>query len=166
MRTLEFELLYPWKLRKTCYDVMRSKALIMVVVVVLAIIAVGVGVGLLAGHGSGSPQPAPIAQTPANPEPHPAPVAITRPSPVSQPVVDVKPLDTNEPSPLVQTSNITLSATNAANTETNWEEKIDDIVGSDEPDTNKVKQLFALFPEIAGGRPGRSRATSLEPRGR
>ena len=120
----------------------------MVVVVVAVIIAVGVGVGLLAGHGSGGPVP-PATQTQANPEPHPAPAAVTHPSPVSQPpIVDAKPIVTIEPAPIVQTSNITLAATNAAITDTNWEEKIDDIVGSDEPDTNKVKQLFALFPKL------------------
>jgi hypothetical protein len=29
-----------------------------------------------------------------------------------------------------------------------WEEKIDDIVGSDDPDTNKIAQLYALFPKL------------------
>jgi hypothetical protein len=48
---------------------------------------------------------------------------------------------------VVQTNNIAQSATNASS-ETNWEDKIDDIVGSDDPDTNKVKQLFALFPKL------------------
>ena len=39
-------------------------------------------------------------------------------------------------------------STNVAETDTNWEDKIDDIVGSDDADTNKVKQLFALFPTL------------------
>ena len=127
---------------------MRSKALIIVVVVVVAIIAVGVGVGLLAGHGSGGPSPT-NGQTSANPEPNSSPVAMTHTaSGAQQPSTDVKPIITNEPNPIVQTSNFAAAATNSAITETNWEEKIDDIVGSDEADTNKVKQLFALFPKL------------------
>jgi hypothetical protein len=123
---------------------MRSKILIMIAVVAVAIIGIGVGVGLFAGRG-----PGPTAQTPANPESQPPPVAMTHPATQSQnSLVDVKPIITNEPSPVVQTSNLALTATNTAITETNWEEKIDDIVGSDEPDTNKVKQLFALFPKL------------------
>jgi hypothetical protein len=31
---------------------------------------------------------------------------------------------------------------------TNWEDKLDFIIGSDDEDTNKVKQLFALFPTL------------------
>lgn len=120
----------------------------MVVVVVVAIIAVGVGVGLLAGHGSGGLSPT-NTQTSANPEPGPSHAAITHPTPVAQqPSVEVNPILTNEPTPIVQTSNFAAAATNSAITETNWEEKIDDIVGSDEPDTNKVKQLFTLFPKL------------------
>jgi hypothetical protein len=52
-----------------------------------------------------------------------------------------------EPAPVIQTSNIAQTLTNS-DLDTNWEDKIDDIVGSDDPDTNKVKQLFALFPKL------------------
>src|SRR5882724_1401535 len=127
---------------------MRSKALIMIAVVVLAIVVIGVGVGLLAGRGPSGPRNS-AAQTPANPETQPSPLATTHSAPGSQnPPSEVKSILTNEPNPVVQTSNLALAATNTVITETNWEEKIDDIVGSDEPDTNKVKQLFALFPRL------------------
>jgi len=126
---------------------MRSKILIMIAVVAVAIIGIGVGVGLLAGRGPSGLRP--TAQTPANPESQSPPLATTHSAPGSQnPTLDVKPIITNEPAPVVQTSNLALTATNTMASETNWEEKIDDIVGSDEPDTNKVKQLFALFPKL------------------
>jgi hypothetical protein len=127
---------------------MRSKILIMIAVVVVAIVGIGVGVGLLAGRGSSGHQNT-TAQTPANPESQPPTLATTHSAPVSQnPTLDAKPIITNEPNPIIQTSNLSLAATNTTITDTNWEEKIDDIVGSDEPDTNKVKQLFALFPKL------------------
>jgi hypothetical protein len=49
--------------------------------------------------------------------------------------------------------NTALSAASVASaTATNpapaWEEKLDDILGSDGDDTNKVKQLFELFPRL------------------
>ena len=31
---------------------------------------------------------------------------------------------------------------------TNWEEKLDEILSSDDDDTNKVQQLFAMFPKL------------------
>ncbi len=31
---------------------------------------------------------------------------------------------------------------------TNWEEKVDEILGADTDNTNKVRQLFALFPHV------------------
>lgn len=33
-------------------------------------------------------------------------------------------------------------------TSTNWEDKLDEILSSDEEDTNKVKLLFAMFPTL------------------
>jgi len=50
--------------------------------------------------------------------------------------------------PIVQSSNFDQVATNTTGSDTNWEDKIDEIVGSDEPDTNKVKELYALFPKL------------------
>src|SRR6185312_8099876 len=125
---------------------MRSKIFIGVIVLV-AIVGIGVGVGLLAGHNSATtlpvadaqdsgPSTAPVTTHPTQPAPAPNPVPIER---TSAPV---------EIAPIVQASNMAPPSTNVAETDTNWEDKIDDIVGSDDADTNKVKQLFALFPTL------------------
>jgi hypothetical protein len=121
---------------------MRSKILILIVVVVIAIVGIGVGVALLAARASGGP-PA-VAHAPSNSD------ATTHSSTVvtTHPALDMNPTMSNLPAPIVQASNILAAATNTMVSETNWEEKIDEIVGSDEPDTNKVKQLFALFPKL------------------
>jgi hypothetical protein len=47
-----------------------------------------------------------------------------------------------------QATNITEASTNSQAANTNWEDTVDSIIGSDDPDTNKVKQLFALFPTL------------------
>jgi cation diffusion facilitator CzcD-associated flavoprotein CzcO len=36
----------------------------------------------------------------------------------------------------------------SANILTNWEEKVDEILGAETDDTNKVKQLFVIFPNV------------------
>lgn len=47
----------------------------------------------------------------------------------------------------VQTNPIAQASTNLP-ANTNWEDSVDDIVGSDDADTNKVSRLFALFPTL------------------
>jgi hypothetical protein len=69
----------------------------------------------------GATTPAPHVTQPAQPAPHPAPTA-PRPAPV------VVPADTN-----------------AAPT---WEDKVDDILGAEMDDTNRVQLLFAMFPTL------------------
>jgi hypothetical protein len=125
---------------------MRSKLLIVVVVLVV-IVGIGVGVGLLAGRGPGhsqSPTQGLTTETQPVTAPTTKPVAWAQNAPS-----EVKPIITNDSIPLIQASNFaTAINTNASELETNWEDKIDDIVGSDDQDTNKVKQLFALFPKL------------------
>lgn len=126
---------------------MSSKILITVIVLV-AIVGIGVGVGLLAGHSPGN-SPTTASDIPDNSGTHVAAVTPTEtkpPAPLQTPT-DVKPIVAADPAPIIQTSNIALVSTNS-NADTNWEDKIDDIVGSDDADTNKVKQLFALFPKL------------------
>lgn len=125
---------------------MRSKVLIGIVVV-LGIVAVGVGVGLLAGRGSGDVHPVKAAnstdagiQAPAAPAPETRPIEPILPARVQAPPV--------ESLAMAQPSNVVPAMTNASDLDTNWEDKIDAIVGSDDPDTNKVKQLYALFPKL------------------
>lgn len=126
---------------------MRSKLLIGVVVVVV-IIGVGVGVGLLAGRAPSHvpTNPAPVANNPA-PQPAPPPARFTPPPQDTAPQV-VKHSDTNPGTaiPPVQLRNFA-TVTNTPSTN-DWEEKIDDIIGSDDPDTNKVTKLYALFPKL------------------
>ena len=124
---------------------MRSKILIAGLAVVV-IIGVGVGVALLAAHNSTNLPPAPPtvpdhSNPPARPvqiDTHPPQLAHTQESNrvVTPPITNVP----------VQPG-ILVNATNTASTN-DWEEKIDDIVGSDDPDTNKVAKLYALFPTL------------------
>src|SRR5579862_6146528 len=122
---------------------MRSKLLI-----VLGIVAGVLGIGWLIGHlaGGGMGNLPPVAQNP----PPMATQPVTAPAD-TQPMVSTLPLPvlTNPiVTPLVQASNVDLAATNPPDLSTNWEDTIDNIIGSDDPDTNKVKQLFALFPKL------------------
>jgi hypothetical protein len=125
---------------------MRSKILI-AMIVVAAIVGIGVGVGLLAGRGPGNGQSVATQDSSGNQS---STAARTQSTGASQnPPMEVKPVTVPiEPIPVVQTSNIAQTVTNSSDSETNWEDKIDDIVGSDDADTNKVKQLFALFPKL------------------
>ena len=127
---------------------MRSKLLIGVALVI-AIIGVGIGIALLAARTPGNPLP--VAQNPASTGHSGGPDGI-KPANVQPPPMDVRPVASTDSIPLMQTSGsndlAAVANTNASELETNWEDKIDDIVGSDDPDTNKVKQLFALFPKL------------------
>jgi hypothetical protein len=126
---------------------MRSKILITIVVLV-AIVGIGIGVGLLAGRGTGTSHPVVADDSSPNVGTHTVAAAPdTHPTPLPPAPMEVKPIVPVEQIPVIQTSNIALVSTNS-NSDTNWEDKIDDIVGSDDADTNKVKQLFALFPKL------------------
>jgi len=118
----------------------------MAVLAVAAVVGIGVGVGLFAARGPAYSHVA-TAQAP-EPAPAPAPaVAPTHPL-VSNPPLDVKPVVPTDTMPIVQASNFASAPTNTMASNTNWEDKIDEIVGSDEADTNKVKELYALFPKL------------------
>ncbi len=120
---------------------MRSKIVIAGLVVV-AIIGIGVAVALLAARNAATvPPPAPaVVADNSTSQPAPEPVRVapqTHPTPTQE---------VQRTIPTVQPK-ILVNATNAAGTN-DWEEKIDDIVGSDDPDTNKVAKLYALFPTL------------------
>lgn len=124
---------------------MRAKIL-MAVIVVVAVIGIGVGVGLLAARpGKAPPLVATQDSTPHNtpapmPPANPAPIVIQHPQVTPQPA----PI---QPVPVVQSNAVAQPATNT-DTEAEWEDKIDNIIGSDNSDSNKVNQLFALFPTL------------------
>jgi hypothetical protein len=113
---------------------------------VVVIIGVGVGVALLAAHNTSTLPPAPAVANNSNPQLAPDGGHTALSPREFAPTQDVQHPDA---APLV-ISNVpamALNATNAASTN-DWEEKIDDIVGSDDPDTNKVAKLYALFPTL------------------
>ncbi len=124
---------------------MRSKILIVGLAVVV-IIGVGVGVALLAARNSSNLPPAP--PTVANNSNPQMPDRSHPTLPPHEPAITQDVTHADLP-PLVISNvpAIALNATNAAGTN-DWEEKIDDIVGSDDPDTNKVAKLYALFPTL------------------
>lgn len=122
------------------------RKILMTIIIVVAVVGVGVGIGWLAGRGTVTPPP--VAQSP------PDNTAGSHASPGSDDAqsmpVQTAPLHDAPivaPPPSVQTNSIAQVATNLPGS-TNWEDSIDAIVGSDEDDTNKVKQLFALFPKL------------------
>lgn len=111
------------------------------VLVGIVILAVIVGLGYLLGRVGGpstTPRTVPattpqtehqaVAPRPSNPTPptHPA-VPETHTAPVT---------------PRVASSQPTVAVI------TNWEERVEEIIGSDTDDTNKVAQLYALFPRV------------------
>lgn len=120
------------------------------VIVVIGVLAGIVGVGFLIGK---------LASGPSIPPPVPQPVADVGSTAATQHVeVASNPLQrvavpkpalvvTPEPMPVETQAVVQVPATNA-NVLTNWEEMVDNIIGSDGDDTNKVKQLFALFPNL------------------
>lgn len=122
------------------------RKILMVVLVIAAIVGIGVAVGLLAARGPSNSHVA-MAETP-QPAPTPAPVVTPMQPVISNPPLDIKPIVPTDAVPIVQSSNFDQVATNTTGSDTNWEDKIDEIVGSDEPDTNKVKELYALFPKL------------------
>jgi len=126
---------------------MRSK-IVMAGLVVVAVIGIGVGGALLAARSTSNLPPAqpPVADNSAH-QPAPEPVHVSTPPHQSAPTQEIKQTAVAPPTiPTVQPHNL---ANEAATTSTNeWEGKIDDIVGSDDADTNKVAKLYALFPTL------------------
>ena len=122
------------------------RKILMTVIIVAAVVGVGVGIGWLAGRGTVTPPP--IAQTP--PENTVGGHASTVSDDAQSMPIQTAPLHDAPivaPAPPVQTDAVAQVPTNLPGS-TNWEDTIDGIVGSDDADTNKVKQLFALFPKL------------------
>jgi len=120
----------------------------MVVAVVVIIAGGGLGIGYWAAHSSSSvppPQPPVVVSRQDSGgnqgTSHPLdarPTPIQNSQPIAAAVTDSPPIAPVQSNPIVQAS------TNPP-ANTNWEDAVDDIVGSDDPDTNKVSRLFALF---------------------
>jgi hypothetical protein len=115
--------------------------------ILAAIVLVGLGIGWLASRG---PEAKPIGNTSAEPpetsQAEPRPVQAVR----SVQQVSPPPVATNrvpEVRPVVQQPAVAPSTQPSA-TITNWPDRLDDILGAETPDTNKVAQMFALFPQL------------------
>jgi len=123
---------------------MRSK-IVAIVLVVAAIVVIGAGIAYLAARGPAHAPSGPVAvgDNASNPPTSSTPVHV--PTSPQNPATEVPPTVATSSNQVVQPG-ILVPAKNGS--DTNWEEEIDDIVGSDEPDTNKVHQLFALFPKL------------------
>jgi len=114
--------------------------------VVVVIVGVGVGVALLAARSTANLPPAPpqVADN-SNPPSRPVPMD-THPPQFTRTQDTSRTVDAQFTNPAVA-SQVLVTATNTASTN-DWDEKIDDIIGSDDPDTNKVAKLYALFPTL------------------
>jgi hypothetical protein len=122
------------------------RKILVVISAILAIVGIGAGIALLAARSSspGPTAPVQVVDNSSPQTPH-APIhTATRPQ---NPRPEVPNAVTSAPVANFQPTNI-LAAPNMSGSDTNWEEKIDDIVGSDDPDTNKVQKLYALFPKL------------------
>jgi hypothetical protein len=122
-----------------------------VLVIVVAVVGVGVGIAFLAAHGSGGTPPPVVSQTPPDAGTSHQTQASALPKEGVTPSIAPLPATTEVKSiamPAPPHTSPIAPATNTLASETNWEDKIDDIVGSEDADTNKVKQLFSLFPTL------------------
>ena len=106
------------------------------------IAAVGILIGWLGGRGS-TPKTTPLAEGRH-------PTASTAPGAAAPAGAKLSP----QPSAAVAAGNRAsvsspTSPVAPSNLITNWEDKVDDILGSENAETNKVKQLFELFPRLS-----------------
>jgi hypothetical protein len=119
--------------------------ILMAVVVVLGLALVGVVIGRLAGGGS---TPTVVSQPPATAETNRT--VSTQPTHVTHPPV-TQTEHTVPPAARTNNAKGTIpelaAAANIASTNA-WEIKLDQILSSDSEDTNKVQQLFAMFPTL------------------
>jgi hypothetical protein len=122
------------------------RKILVAVSVLLAIIGIGAGIALLAARSTSPGRPVPVQVTDnSSPQTPHAPIHIAAAPQNVRP--EVPTVVTSQPVVIAQPTNI-LATTNTSGSDTNWEERIDDIVGSDDPDTNKVQKLYALFPKL------------------
>jgi hypothetical protein len=109
--------------------------------IIAAVVAAGALLGWLAGRRPGPLNPSdapPAVRSPG--DTHPTPPIVATPG-------GVKPGTGTNSSPGHLT---VVSPTEVANagSETNWEDKLEEILNAETDDTNKVKQLFAMFPRL------------------
>lgn len=111
--------------------------------ILAAIVVVGLGIGWLATRGDIPKMPPPalpepgkgITSTPPPPIHHERPTHV--PSVIPNNVAPA-PVPVPETTAFIPTNTVI----------TNWEDRVDDILAADSEDTNKVQQLFAMFPQL------------------
>ena len=121
----------------------RSKALTWLAVF-LAVVGLGLGVGWLATRSAPVPPPPVTSPTTAS-STEPATIPTPR---VSEPRHTVRPIE--RPPQMSSTVEVPVEEdpADSALVSTNWEDRLDVILGSEDDDTNKVQQLFAMFPTL------------------
>ena len=122
--------------------------ILMAAVIVLGLALVGVVIGRLAG--GGSPTPPTVVSTQPSPTAETNRIASTQPTHVTHPPV-TQTEHTAQPAARTNNAKGTIpeiaAAANISSTNA-WEIKLDQILSSDSDDTNKVQQLFAMFPTL------------------
>ena len=128
---------------------MRSK-IVTIAGVIALIAAAGLGIGYWAAHSSNTVPPAPPTVVTTSSGSGGAQGSSHSPGvgPVTQDSRPAPPITEPPPAIPVQTNPIVAEVSTNPPANTNWEDTVDDIVGSDDPDTNKVSRLFALFPTL------------------
>jgi hypothetical protein len=111
--------------------------------IVAGIAAVGILIGWLGGKGP-APKIQPVAESPD-------PAASTPPGAAAPAGAKSPPQQSATVAAENPSSSAALTSAPVAppNLITNWEDKVDDILGSENEETNKVKQLFELFPRLS-----------------
>jgi hypothetical protein len=134
------------KWRWGCYDapgnMNRSSGFIKLAGLLILVVAVGVLIGLMATRRAGEVAPAPVP-----PAEGPEPIARTSPVPLtSRTVASAKPQA--QPANAAIQAATPLPATVSTNPLPDWEDRLDDILGSDDEDKLKTTKLLELFPRM------------------
>jgi hypothetical protein len=120
-----------------------SKVLVGIAVIAGIIIA-GSLLGLWGSRGT----PPSTVQLPVEPVPPPEPASTPSAPLASRPPEPPPPAMATNPGPLNPDLAQTEPPANPGNLITNWEDRVDQILSSDGDDTNKVNQMFAMFPRL------------------
>ena len=114
----------------------KFSKIFLVLGIIAGVLILGGLIGIFAGRNRLNPSPA------ATPTPATMDAQAASPTGVNPTVHALaNPVDTNPG----ETAPATAAVSGIL---TNWEEKVDEILGADTDDTNKVQRLFALFPHV------------------
>lgn len=124
---------------------MQKSKILMGLGILVAVVGTGLGIGWLATRGGPPPVP-PEPIQPASVEPaHTIPAVAKHTARPVTPTVRPQKMAAAVPT-AIQTAPAAVAP--VPNLLTNWEDKVDEILSADSDDTNKVQQLFAMFPSL------------------